>query len=99
VFKACVFRFCSRPVFARIGVIISWEYCHGFRYEQGSPIQFNTRNARKIVASLLKNDSCADILGARGDSLRFGLRVKVFAYAENVCAVWVMLAVKYKPVE
>ena len=32
----------------------------------------------------------------QGEQVTHALRVRVFPYAENVCAVWVMLAVHYK---
>lgn len=32
------------------------------------------------------------------DGVCFGLRVKAFAYAESAVSVWVMVAVKYRPV-
>ena len=39
-----------------------------------------------------------DILRTRGDTVRFGLRTKVVFFPEDICAVWVMLAVKYREV-
>ena len=36
------------------------------------------------------------MLDTQGEQVTHALRVRVFPYAENVCAVWVMLAVHYK---
>ena len=41
---------------------------------------------------------CADIIGCRGDCVRHAVRVKLYPYPEDVCAVWVMFAVKYHSV-
>ena len=41
---------------------------------------------------------CVDIIGCRGDHVRHALRVKFYPYPEDVCAVWVMFAVKYRSV-
>lgn len=38
-----------------------------------------------------------DILRTRGDAVKFALRVKVFVFPENIKAIWVMLACKFKP--
>jgi hypothetical protein len=66
---------------------------------QGFPIQFNTRSAERMLHSMLQNSACSDIVATRGDQVRFGLRVKIVPYPENVCAVWVMIAVKFKPAD
>ncbi len=39
---------------------------------------------------------CNDIIGCRGDGVRLALRVRVWSYPEDTCAVWSMLAVTYK---
>src|SRR5262245_25368394 len=31
------------------------------------------------------------------EDIRFGVRVKLFVYAENVVAVWVVVAVRFRP--
>merc|ERR1719352_1982403 len=41
-------------------------------------------------------DLSRDVLDTQGEQVTHALRVRVFPYAENVCAVWVMLAVHYK---
>jgi centrosomal protein CEP76 len=37
-----------------------------------------------------------DVLISRGDQIKHAIRVKIVPYPENVCAVWVMIAVRYK---
>lgn len=38
---------------------------------------------------------CKDIVSCRGDHVRLAVRVRVFTYPENTCAVWLMFACKY----
>lgn len=38
---------------------------------------------------------CKDIVSCRGDHVRLAVRVRVFTYPENACAVWLMFACKY----
>ena len=66
---------------------------------KGFPIHFGTRDAARVMAALMQHAACVDIVETRGDAVRFGLRVKIFPYPEGVCAVWLMLAVKYRPTE
>ena len=47
---------------------------------------------------LYRSPVCVDIIGCRGDHVRHAVRVKVYPYPEDVCAVWVMFAVKYQSV-
>lgn len=44
---------------------------------------------------LHRSPFCKDIVGCRGDHVRLAVRVRVFAYPENACAVWLMFACKY----
>ena len=43
-----------------------------------------------------KMKACQGVLLVRGDVVRFGVRVRVFPFAERVAAVWVMLGVSFK---
>ena len=52
-------------------------------------------SAERMVGSLLRSDLGADILNAQGSHVRHALRVRVFPYAEDVCAVWIMVAVRF----
>ena len=56
----------------------------------------NHRSPGRVLELLKAEAVPADILRTRGDHTRFGLRVKVYPYPEDVCAVWVMLAVQYR---
>lgn len=47
---------------------------------------------------LLRYPICEEIVGCRGDSVRLAVRVRVFVYPENACAVWLMFACKYRSV-
>lgn len=41
---------------------------------------------------------CEEIVCCRGDHVRLAVRVRVFAYPESACAVWIMFACKYRSV-
>ena len=64
---------------------------------KGFPTCFSHRDAAKIMVALESNNTGADILQSEGDDVKFALRVKVYSYPEDVCAVWVMIAVRYCP--
>eukprot|EP00466_Bigelowiella_natans_P000876 jgi/Bigna1/74552/fgenesh1_pg.29_\ len=49
-------------------------------------------------SSKLSPPAAIDLIRSRGDSMRFAVRVRVFPYPEDVCATWVILAVKYRDV-
>lgn len=60
------------------------------------PIQFNHANATRIFNACLDSTLCEEIIKVRGDEVRLALRVKVYAYPEQVLAVWVMFACRFK---
>ncbi|GMH98563.1 hypothetical protein TrVE_jg8441 [Triparma verrucosa] len=64
---------------------------------KGLPLCFAHLDAGKIMAGIEGSDIGADILKSQGDAVKFALRVRVYGYAENTLAVWVMLAVKFLP--
>lgn len=37
-----------------------------------------------------------DIIESTGDLVRFGIRVKIFAYPENIVSTWIMISVKFR---
>lgn len=47
---------------------------------------------------LCRSPFCEEIVCCRGDHVRLAVRVRVFAYPENACAVWLMFACKYRSV-
>lgn len=46
----------------------------------------------------LRSPFCEEIVCCRGDHVRLAVRVRVFAYPESACAVWIMFACKYRSV-
>lgn len=66
---------------------------------KGFPRQFNHRSATLMAHTLLREPVVTDILSTVGQAVKFAVRVKVFAYPEDLCSVWVMLAVKFKGLE
>ncbi|XP_011603601.2 centrosomal protein of 76 kDa isoform X2 [Takifugu rubripes] len=65
---------------------------------KGYPTQLLHLNARRAFASCLRYPICEEIVCCRGDSVRLAVRVRVFVYPENACAVWLMFACKYRSV-
>uniref|UniRef100_A0A8C2Q0Y9 Centrosomal protein of 76 kDa n=1 Tax=Cyprinus carpio TaxID=7962 RepID=A0A8C2Q0Y9_CYPCA len=65
---------------------------------KGFPIHFLHRNARRAFATCLRSAFCEEIVCCRGDHVRLAVRVRVFAYPEAACAVWIMFACKYRSV-
>ncbi|KAF4103509.1 hypothetical protein G5714_016392 [Onychostoma macrolepis] len=65
---------------------------------KGFPIHFLHRNARRAFATCLRSPFCEEIVCCRGDHVRLAVRVRVFAYPESACAVWIMFACKYRSV-
>lgn len=81
----------------------SEEFAHAIRFAvpdghtfKGFPIQYLYRNPRRIFANSLKYDKCLEIINCRGDSMKLAIRVKLFVFPEDVCAVWVMYACTYR---
>ncbi|KAG7259875.1 hypothetical protein CRUP_025073 [Coryphaenoides rupestris] len=65
---------------------------------KGFPIHFLHRHARRAFATCLRSRFCEEIVSCRGDHVRLALRVRVYPYPENACAVWIMFACKYRSV-
>ena len=65
-----------------------------------SPINFLNYNILLNFSLFLayRSPVCSDILGCRGDQVRLAVRVKMYPYPEDVCAVWIMFAVKYRSI-
>ena len=62
------------------------------------PTQVLGLKANEIMGIISKNSVAIDIMQTRGDTVRFAFRIKVVAYPEEINAVWVMLAVRYRSV-
>uniref|UniRef100_A0A8D3AFD9 Centrosomal protein of 76 kDa n=1 Tax=Scophthalmus maximus TaxID=52904 RepID=A0A8D3AFD9_SCOMX len=65
---------------------------------KGFPINFLHRSARRAFSTSLKSPFCQEIVSCRGDHVRLAVRVRVFVYPEDACAVWLMFACKYRSV-
>jgi centrosomal protein CEP76 len=65
---------------------------------KGVPLQFIHRSPTKMLASMLRNADLTRLMATRGDAVRFALRIKIVPYPEQVCAVWCMVAVRYREV-
>lgn len=52
-----------------------------------------------MIHHLYSNKTGKEIMLVKGsDQVRHALRVKVVQYPENVCAVWVIIAVRFRSV-
>ncbi len=100
-FRCAVFFRVARFNSTRVRRNASWRHCFKMRPALISwYIYLSTPNNVRLDRCMILCDGCVcHLQGTRGDAVRFGLRVKVIPYPDNVCAVWVMLAVKYKPVD
>jgi centrosomal protein CEP76 len=59
---------------------------------KGFPTCFNHMHTQRIFNSLCRTPKCKDILLARGDCIRFAVRVKIIPFSDNVVACWVMIS-------
>ena len=60
------------------------------------PVQFTHFDTEKMMHHIYTNKIGKDILMARGDQVKLAVRVKIVCYPENVCAVWVMIAARFR---
>ena len=67
---------------------------HTFR---GFPAHFTHMHAPSMLAQLLRSDVGLAIVQCGGDSARLAVRLRLFVYPDDVCAVWVMIASKHCP--
>ncbi|KAF5401252.1 Centrosomal protein of 76 kDa [Paragonimus heterotremus] len=68
----------------------------GFTFK-AYPIQLLHTNPRRILETSVRARLCREILTCRGESVRLGLRVRVYSHAEEATVTWVMFACVYKP--
>jgi hypothetical protein len=47
------------------------------------------------MQGMLRETAIRDMLATQVTDMTFAFRVKIFAYPEHVCSVWLMLALKY----
>ena len=63
------------------------------------PIQFTHYDTERIIHHIFSNKVGKEIIMIKGsDQVRHALRVKVVVYPENVSAVWVIIAARYRSV-
>lgn len=67
-------------------------YLNGFNKDK----QLTSTNL--FSSASLRSPFCEEIVCCRGDHVRLAVRVRVFAYPESACAVWIMFACKYRSV-
>ncbi len=60
------------------------------------PIEFKHLNPERMFFELKKNKTAGEIIAARGDMVRHGIRVKVVVFPEEKAAAWVMVAVRFR---
>ena len=59
---------------------------------------FNHLDAPAMFASVREAHVALDVMFARGDAIGFAVRARVFAYAEDAVACWVMVAARFRAV-
>ena len=63
------------------------------------PIQFTHFDTERMIHHIYANKVGKEIMMVRGsDQVKHAIRVKVVTYPENISAVWVILAVRYRSV-
>ena len=60
------------------------------------PVMFSHFDTDKMMLHIHSNKVGHEVLSVRGDMVRHAIRVKIVPYPENMCAVWVMIAVRYR---
>ncbi len=63
---------------------------------KGFPLLLHHRDPNRIFYELRQSAVGSDILKSRADHVHFACRVRVYPYADNFNAVWVMLAVRFR---
>lgn len=64
------------------------------------PIQFTHYDIERMIHHIYNNKVGKDIIMVRGsDQVKHALRVKVVVYPENIVAVWVIIAVRFRSIK
>lgn len=58
---------------------------------------FNHCDVTRMGITLAQSKDARTLLETVGDQVAFALRVRVHPFPEDTCAVWVFLAVRFKP--
>ena len=70
----------------------------GFTFK-AFPFQISELNTEKVFGMILSNEIGKDILGQRGDQVKFAVRCKLYPYPQEIYSLWVMFATKYRPIK
>ncbi|KAJ8602334.1 hypothetical protein CTAYLR_004204 [Chrysophaeum taylorii] len=62
---------------------------------KGFPCCFTHLQPARMLAALERGDLSSDVINTTGDHVRHALRARIFPYAEDVCACWIMIATFY----
>ena len=65
---------------------------------KGFPLHTVEIDYDKIFGLILSSDVGKDVLYTRGDNATFALRCKIFPYPQGINSIWIMIAVKYRPI-
>jgi centrosomal protein CEP76 len=60
------------------------------------PIQFTHFDSDRMITHIHGNKVGQEVFRARGDQSKHAIRVKIVQYPENISAVWVMLATRFR---
>ena len=50
-----------------------------------------------MLSELLKSPVALSIMQCAADQARLALRLRIFVYPDDVCAVWLMIASRHRP--
>ena len=70
---------------------------HGCTFK-GFPQHFTHQHTPSMLATLMQSAVGLAIVQCKGEQAHLALRLRVFLYPDDVCAVWVMLASTHRPV-
>jgi hypothetical protein len=62
------------------------------------PVQFTHFDTERMIHHIYNNKVGKEVMLARGDQVKLAVRVKIVPYPENVCAVWVMVATRFRSI-
>ena len=62
------------------------------------PVQFTHFDTERMIHHIYNNKIGKEVMLARGDQMKHAVRVKIVPYPENVCAVWVMIACRFRSI-
>ena len=60
------------------------------------PVQVQGLESEKALNTIKQSQVGYEIIQTKGDLVRFALRAKVVLYPQNVSALWIILAVRYR---